>query len=72
MSAEAKTPVVPTPRKWVSDRTLAQYFEVDRSTIWEWAKIGKIPPPKKFSPRTNRWDIDAVVEQVLGIGKKSA
>ena len=43
-------------RKWVSDRTLAKYFEVHRATVWHWAKIGKIPPPIKISGNCTRWD----------------
>ncbi len=49
-------------RKWVSDRTLAEYFEVSRCTIWRWVKIGKLPAPEKIGLNTTRWNFSDVIE----------
>lgn len=53
------------PTRWVSDTTLAKYFDVSRCTIWRWAKIGKLPQPEKLGENTTRWDFDAAVAQVM-------
>lgn len=52
--------------RWVSDITLAKYFEVSRCTIWRWTKTGKLPLPVKLGENTTRWDFDAAVEQAIG------
>jgi prophage regulatory protein len=49
-------------RRWVSDKTLAEYYEVDRSTIWRWVKIGKLPPPEKIGDNCTRWDFQKIQE----------
>lgn len=38
-----------------SDKTLARYFDVARSTIWEWTRTGKLPKPEKLSDGTSRF-----------------
>lgn len=50
----------PSIRKWVTDSFLADYFDVDRTTIWRWAKKGLIPPPEKFGENTTRFNFEAV------------
>lgn len=47
-------------RKWVSDKTLAEYFEVSRATIWRWVKIGKLPAPEKIGDNCTRWDFEKI------------
>jgi len=49
------------PRKWVSDQTLAAYYEVSRHTIWRWVKDGKIPQPKKFGENCTRFDFEEIM-----------
>ena len=44
------------PRRWASDKELANYFGVSRDTIWRWARTGKIPAPEKLGANTTRWD----------------
>jgi len=38
-----------------SDQSLAAYFNASRSTIWEWARVGKLPRPIKLSTAMSRW-----------------
>ena len=38
-----------------SDRTLAEYFDTSRSTIWLWTREGKLPQPVKLSSGCTRW-----------------
>jgi prophage regulatory protein len=47
-------------RRWVSDRTLAEYYEVSRATIWRWVKIGKLPAPQKIGENCTRWDFEVI------------
>jgi len=51
-----------TPRKWVSDRTVAEYFEVSRCTVWRWVKIGRLPPPVKIGENCTRFDFEKIQE----------
>lgn len=48
------------PRKWASDKTLADYFDVSRNTIWRWTKDGKLPKPEKIGENCTRWDFDKI------------
>ena len=49
-------------QKWVSDKTLAEYYEVSRATIWRWVKIGKLPPPEKIGENCTRWDFEKITK----------
>ena len=51
--------------QWVSDRTIAHRYEIARSTVWAWAKDGKLPKPVKLSANITRWD-NAEVEKSMG------
>lgn len=55
--------------KLLSVKDLCQVLNVHRSTIYEWRKDGKLPPPVKRwgSPRFD-WD---EVRKALGQNKKS-
>lgn len=48
------------PTRYVSDEWLAEYFSVTRSTIWRWARDGRLPAPTKLSPGCSRWDLRAI------------
>ena len=52
-------------RKWVSDKTLAEYYEVSRATIWRWVKIGKLPAPEKIGDNCTRWDFEKITATEL-------
>jgi predicted DNA-binding transcriptional regulator AlpA len=45
----------PTNQTWLRDSDLAARFGVSRSTIWRWARQGRLPPPHRLGPRTTRW-----------------
>lgn len=56
----------PATRRFVSDRFLANRYEVSRATIWRWAKIGKLPPPEQLGANTSRWDLERADYAILG------
>ena len=45
--------------KFISDKYLAERFEVSRATIWRWAREGNFPLPVKINGAT-RWKISEV------------
>ena len=45
-----------------SDKTLARYFDISRSTVWLWSKTGRLPKPKKLSEGTSRFENSKVKE----------
>ena len=45
-----------TNQKWISDRTIAERYEIARSTVWAWARQGKLPKPVKLSENVTRWN----------------
>ena len=53
-------PKKPAARRWVSDKFLADYYEVSRCTVWRWVKTGKLPPPEKIGANTTRWDFEQI------------
>ena len=52
----------PQATRWVTDKFLSDYFQVSRITIWRWAKIGKLPPPKKIGDNCTRWDFQKITQ----------
>ena len=52
---------LPQSRKWVSDSFLAEYFAVNRTTIWRWVKEGRLPSPTKIGRNTTRFNYLDVV-----------
>ena len=48
------------PRKWVSDKFVADYYEISRCSVWRWVKTGKLDPPKKIGPNTTRFDFEKI------------
>ena len=56
------TPAAPPLQSiWVSANSLATRLETTPSTIWRWAKSGRIPAPTKIGPGTTRWRLDEVM-----------
>jgi len=43
-----------------SDKTLAQFYDASRSTIWKWSREGKLPKPIKLTSGATRWDNKSV------------
>lgn len=52
-------------RKWVSDKYLADYFQVSRQSIWRWSRKGVIPEPQRIGVNVTRWDLDECVRMLL-------
>lgn len=47
-------------KHYVSDKFLANRYEVDRSTIWRWCAKEQFPKPQKLTPGCSRWDLEEV------------
>jgi len=45
-----------------SDKTLAKYFDISRSTVWLWARIGRLPKAHQLTEGTSRWSNSEVKE----------
>lgn len=63
--------VIPSPAffletEYASANTLAAALETHPTTIWRWAKEGRIPQPVKLGPNTTRWAV-AGVREALGL-----
>ncbi len=50
------------PAVYASAKTLALALETSETTIWRWAKSGKLPKPHKIGEGTTRWRTDEVRE----------
>jgi len=49
----------------VRAQELADILSVDRSTIWRWSAIGKIPKPLKIGSRVSLWDADKIIASLM-------
>ena len=47
---------------YLSVKSVAKRYEIGRSTVWYWVKIGKLPKPHKLSSNTTRWKIEELDE----------
>lgn len=45
---------------YASAKTLALALETSETTIWRWAKSGKLPKPHRLGGGTTRWRTDEV------------
>lgn len=54
---------------YISDRDLASRYRISRSTVWRWAKEGRLPEPIRFSPCVTRWSLSDIIvfEEKLSI-----
>lgn len=39
----------------MTDKEVAQWLKMSRSSVWRLARVGKIPQPTKIGFRTARW-----------------
>lgn len=46
---------------YYSDKQLAEYLGIGRSTVWYYVKLHKLPKPIKINGST-RWNIDEVLK----------
>lgn len=42
------------------DPGLPALVPVSASTLWQWVRDGKFPPPVKLGPRTTAWSVESV------------
>ena len=50
---------------WVSAKELSEKYGVTTTTIWCWAKAGKLPQPAKLADkRCTRWNLAEVEEKL--------
>ena len=55
--------------KYISDKSVAERYEIGRSTVWHWVSTGRLPKPHKITSQTTRWktiELDAFDEQNHG------
>ncbi len=50
------------PARYLRVRDVADMLGVHPATVWRWVKEGKLPRPKKASPRISVWREDEVLE----------
>jgi predicted DNA-binding transcriptional regulator AlpA len=48
--------------RYVSDKALAERYEVARQTIWRWVREGRLPAPVKLADGSTRWWLPTVIE----------
>jgi prophage regulatory protein len=49
-------------QRFVSSKYVARRLDVSESTVWKWARSGKLPRPTRFSPQITRWKIGDLEE----------
>jgi predicted DNA-binding transcriptional regulator AlpA len=54
---------------YLTDKQLAQYFDVGRATIWRWISSNSFPSPRKLSPGCTRWKLSEIREWETGLQK---
>lgn len=40
---------------WYTDKQVAGWLEIGRSTVWAWVKQGVLPAPHKIGPKSSRF-----------------
>ncbi len=46
--------------KYLSDKYLAERYEITRATVWRWVREGKFPAPVKIGANCTRWRLSDV------------
>lgn len=44
--------------RYLTDRQVAERYNVHRATPWRWAQAGHFPKPVQISPGTTRWKLE--------------
>lgn len=52
-------------RKFLRPSDVAEIYGIHRSTIFRWIKTGKLPEPKRLTPRIMGWDRETLDEIFL-------
>lgn len=56
------TPTQSAASGYVSDKFLADRFEVSRATWWRWVREGNAPKPYRFTSQCTRWKLSEVLD----------
>ena len=51
--------------EWLRDVHVGQLLKIHRTTVWDWAKQGRIPQPERIfgNPRWSRRKLEAALAQ---------
>jgi predicted DNA-binding transcriptional regulator AlpA len=49
--------------RWVSDKQLAEYYNVHRATVHRMVKTGDLPPPIRIGKGNSRWDMHVIIDR---------
>lgn len=52
--------------RYARARTLATRLDIEVSTVWRWARDGRLPPPHRLGPGVSAWDLDEVEAALRG------
>ena len=47
---------------YLTDRQVAERYEISRPTVWRWVSIGHMPPPEAIGPNTKRWRVATLAD----------
>ncbi len=53
---------------FVQSATLAALFQTSSTTIWRWAKDGRLPKPRKIGGNSTRWNVGEVRQAIAKMG----
>ncbi len=49
-------------KNFLTDKDIAERYQVSRCSPWRWAKNGTFPKPIRLSPGVSRWELRQVEE----------
>jgi len=55
-------------QKYMRVKQVAQQLGIASSTCWRWVQSGKLPAPKKLSPRVTVWDAAEIQSSIDKMG----
>jgi excisionase family DNA binding protein len=53
--------------RWMTPDQAAKYLQVSRGTLYNMVRLGTIPKPRALTPRTLRYDRDAIDRALGGV-----
>lgn len=53
---------------FVQSATLAALFQTSGTTIWRWARDGRLPKPRKLGGNSTRWNVGEVRRAIANMG----
>nr|WP_319250170.1 helix-turn-helix domain-containing protein [uncultured Celeribacter sp.] len=69
LSQMPEQPSAPRMIAYVGAREMAELLSVSESTIWDWARKGYIPKPRKLASGSTRWkwvEVEQSIENASG------